>query len=131
MKDKFLHYNKDDKNYTEPFGPSRSIHEEFGGHGGGVHGGGRMRGGHGGGRSWDRHGYGGVYYGNSGMKYGGYGWTGPYPSYAAYGVDNICTQLDKDPYSTGNEIQCCDNLIPCYRDWDNNGKPYYLCRDAC
>ena len=148
MKAKFLHYKKDDKNYTEPFGMSRNIREEFGGghggegHGGeghGGHGGGGMghSGGHGGGmghsggHGWGRAGHGRGYYGNSGVGYGGYGWGGPYPYYSTYVVDNACTQLNKDPYSTGNEIRCCDNLVPCYRDWDNNEKPYYLCRDAC
>lgn len=109
MKEKFLHYKKDNKNYSEPFGPNRNIREEY--RGGWGHGWGR-------GRRWGRGGW-------------GRGWGGPYPYYAAYGVDHVCTQLNKDPYSTGNEIQCCDNLVPCYRDWDNNGKPYYLCRDAC
>ena len=116
MKEKFLHYIKDNKNYTEPFGPSRNVREEFRGHGGGMYGG-------------MRHYRGGRRRGN--YRNIGTGYGGSYPYYSTYGVDNACTQLNKDPYSTGNEIQCCNNLIPCYRDWDDNGSPYYLCRDTC
>merc|ERR1712113_1322749 len=42
-----------------------------------------------------------------------------------------CTSQDKDPYSTGSEVQCCDGLQKCLGDWSGNGNWNYNCKKSC
>merc|ERR1712056_144394 len=42
-----------------------------------------------------------------------------------------CTAEDKDPYMTGNEVQCCDGLERCLGDWSRDGNWHYKCKSSC
>lgn len=115
MKEKYLHIAKDRKVYSVEHYGGGGGHGGGGGRGhGGLHGMGRGRGW--GGRGW---GYGTVGYG--------------YPTY--YNVPvydrSLCTQSENNPFSTGTEIGCCEDLQKCFGDWDNNGKSYYKCKYDC
>lgn len=53
------------------------------------------------------------------------------PNYKVYSYtmpSNTCTGRYMNPYyNSGVEIQCCPGLTKVFKDWDNNGSPYYLC----
>ena len=44
---------------------------------------------------------------------------------------SLCTEINKDPFSTGVEIQCCPGLSQCFADWNNDNNPYYICKKYC
>ena len=155
-----MHYAKDTKEYypkynceeyglTEgvyqmkgPFGirqiltppVKETIHEEFrisggpemgrrgvfrGPHGGGYGAGGYPLGAHGYGNRW-RYNY------PVGYRYPiGYN----YPIYPAF--PSLCTEINKDPFATGVQIECCPGLTQCLADWNNDNNPYYLCKKSC
>jgi len=42
-----------------------------------------------------------------------------------------CTGEGLDPYSTGTEIECCDQLQACNGYWSGSAFAYYICMDSC
>lgn len=53
------------------------------------------------------------------------------PNYKIYSYQmptDTCTGRYMNPYyNVGVEIPCCPGLTKVFKDWDNNGNPYYLC----
>eukprot|EP00808_Paulinella_micropora_P018499 g10546.t1 len=44
----------------------------------------------------------------------------------------VCTPQDFDPWPTGEPYRtCCPGLTTCFKDWYNNGSPFYLCKASC
>merc|ERR1712187_251029 len=54
--------------------------------------------------------------------------SGPVTTTEASG---LCTAEDEDPYRTGSEVQCCDGLEKCLRDWSGDGSWHYKCKSSC
>lgn len=140
-----MHMTNDNKIYVENF-----IIEHLSGGGGRGGGGGGGRGGGGGGRGGGGRGGGGRGGGGrGGVGPGGWGrrhyrwrpaygygynvYGGPYYNYPVYynTANLLCTQAENNPYATGIEIKCCDDLQACFADHDNNNNPYYKCKYSC
>ena len=122
IKENFMHYTKDTKEYF-PRGGFRG-----GGFRGGLGGGFPPGpppmppggGGYGaGGYPWGAHGYGNRWRYNYPIGYN-------YPVYPS-----LCTEINKDPFATGMQIDCCPGLSQCFADWNNNNNPYYICKKSC
>jgi hypothetical protein len=140
MKENYMHYAKDTKEYFPRGGGGRGSGmggafrgpppAGIGGGGGafrGPPGGGG--GGYGaGGYPWGAHGYGKRFRYNYPVGYRypiGYN----YPIYPAF--PSLCTEINKDPFATGVQIECCPGLTQCLADWNNDNNPYYLCKKSC
>jgi hypothetical protein len=147
MKENYMHYAKDIKEYF-PRGRGSGIGggggafrgSGIGGGGGafrgpppaGIGGGGAFRGppGHDGGYGaggypWGAHGYGKRFRYNYPVGY-------RYPigyNYPAF--PSLCTEINKDPFATSVQIECCPGLTQCLADWNNDNNPYYLCKKSC
>merc|ERR1711972_925820 len=46
-------------------------------------------------------------------------------------ASGLCTAENEDPYRTGSEVQCCDGLERCLRDWSSDGDWHYKCKSSC
>lgn len=55
----------------------------------------------------------------------------PYYSDQYFAYTGLCTQKDMNPDSTGFQIKCCNGLNECFKDWNKNGKPYFICKEKC
>ena len=53
------------------------------------------------------------------------------PNYKIYSYQmptDTCTGRYMNPYyNVGVERPCCPGLTKVFKDWDNDGNPYYLC----
>ena len=131
MKENYMHYAKDTKEY---FPRRRGSGIGGGAFRGpppaGIGGGGAFRGAPGGGYGaggypWGAHGYGNRFRYNYPVGY-------RYPigyNYPAF--PSLCTEINKDPFATSVQIECCPGLTQCLADWNNDNNPYYLCKKSC
>jgi len=57
----------------------------------------------------------------------------PAPTTSSHGntEEDSCTDSEHDPYSSGQEVQCCDGLQRCIGDWSGNGNWHFLCKASC
>lgn len=120
MRENFMHYAKDTKEYF-PRGQGMRGGAFIGPPGGGTHiagGGGYGAGGY----PWGSHGYGNRNRYNYPVGY-------RYPIYPAF--PSLCTEINKDPFATSIQIECCPGLTQCLADWNNDDNPYYLCKKSC
>jgi hypothetical protein len=143
MKENYMQYAKDIKEYFPrgSGGGGGFRGSGMGGGGGfrgsGMGGGGAFRGpppagmgggggGYGaGGYPWGAHGYGKRFRYNYPVGY-------RYPigyNYPAF--PSLCTEINKDPFATSVQIECCPGLTQCLADWNNDNNPYYLCKKSC
>ena len=130
MRENFMHYAKDTKEYF-PRGSGMGGGALRGAGMGGPPGGGtHIAGGGGygaGGYPWGSHGYGN----RNRFRYNypaGYRYPVGY-SYPAF--PSLCTEINKDPFATSIQIECCPGLTQCLADWNNDDNPYYLCKKSC
>ena len=42
-----------------------------------------------------------------------------------------CTEENDDPWRTGEEVSCCQGLESCLRNWDGDGRWFFLCKAQC
>jgi hypothetical protein len=152
MKENYMYYAKDVKEYF-----TIQNREDFrisggDGLGGGMRGGGgAFRGGMGGGGGAFRgpaggakiaHIGGGGGYGAGGYPWGAHGYGKRfrynYPVGYRYPIGynypiypSLCTEINKDPFATSIQIECCPGLTQCLADWNNDNNPYYLCKKSC
>jgi hypothetical protein len=141
MRENYMHYTTDTKEYFASRGGGGGGGRGPAGGGGAFRGpgGGRgsmpgvtgsshsfMRGGGygAGGYPWGSHGYGRRFASRYSL-----GYPIGYQQYPAF--PSLCTEINKDPFSTGVEIQCCPGLSQCYGDWNNDENPYYVCKKYC
>lgn len=55
-------------------------------------------------------------------------WVKVYEPYNDDGVD--CSHINEDPYANNAILPCCDGLIQCLNNWDNDGNWYYKCAES-
>merc|ERR1712050_276266 len=53
------------------------------------------------------------------------------PTTTSRGNDESCTEEGKDPYASGQNVQCCTGLQSCLGAWSGQGSLHYLCKGSC
>jgi len=53
------------------------------------------------------------------------------PTSTSRGNDESCTEEGKDPYASGQNVQCCTGLQSCLGAWSGQGSWHYLCKGSC